>query len=214
MSLYRDEGVVLRTMRLGEADRIVTMLCRTRGKVRAVAKGVRKTTSRFGGRLEPLSHVSLLCWQGRELDIVNQVEVIDSNRAIREDLDRVTKAFSMLEVADRVSVEMHSAQRLYELLVNVLSSLAANNAPLVLPAFLPQTIAVIANHGLCTSSPEAAAPGAGGKGNFSAFGENANLDWSRGSAAPGRRRCPLVAPPGPRGAGSRGRSGLCRAFAG
>jgi DNA repair protein RecO (recombination protein O) len=142
VSLYRDEGVVLRTMRLGEADKIVTMLCRTRGKVRAVAKGVRKTTSRFGGRLEPLSHVSLLCWQGRELDIVNQAEILDSFRPIREDLNRVTKAFSMLEVADRVSVERHSAPRLYELLVNVLASLAANDAPLVLPAFFLKVLAV------------------------------------------------------------------------
>jgi DNA repair protein RecO (recombination protein O) len=86
---------------------------------------VRKTTSRFGGRLEPLSHVSLLCWQGRELDIVNQAEVLDSFRQVREDLSRVTKAFSMLEVADRVSVERHSTPRLYELLVNALASLAA-----------------------------------------------------------------------------------------
>ena len=100
------------------------MLCRTHGKVRAVAKGVRRTTSRFGGRLEPLSHVSLLCWQGRELDIVNQAEVLDSFRQVREDLSRVTKAFSMLEVADRVSVERHATPRLYELLVRVLGSLA------------------------------------------------------------------------------------------
>ena len=142
MSLYRDEGVVLRTMRLGEADRIVTMLCRTRGKVRAVAKGVRKTTSRFGGRLEPLSHVSLLCWQGRELDIVNQAEVLDSFRTVREDLNRMTKAFSILEVADRVSVERHSAPRLYELLVNVLTSLAERDAPLVLPAYFLKVLAV------------------------------------------------------------------------
>jgi DNA repair protein RecO (recombination protein O) len=142
VSLYRDEGVVLRTMRLGEADKIVTMLCRARGKVRAVAKGVRRTTSRFGGRLEPLSHVSLLCWQGRELDIVNQAEVLDSFRPIREDLSRVTKAFSMLEVADRVSVERHSAPRLYELLVNALSSLATNDAPMVLPAFFLKVLAV------------------------------------------------------------------------
>jgi DNA repair protein RecO (recombination protein O) len=142
VSLYRDEGVVLRTMRLGEADRIVTMLCRTRGKVRAVAKGVRKTTSRFGGRLEPLSHVSLLCWQGRELDIVNQAEVLDSFRTVREDLSRMTKAFSILEVADRVSMERHSAPRLYELLVNVLTSLAEQDAPLVLPAYFLKVLAV------------------------------------------------------------------------
>jgi len=142
LSLYRDQGVVLRTMRLGEADRIVTLLCRDQGKVRAVAKGVRKTTSRFGGRLEPLSHVSLLVWQGRELDIVNQAEVIDSFRAVREDLSRVTKAFSMLEVADRVSVERHGSPQLYELLVRALGFLSREDAAFVVPAFFLKVLSV------------------------------------------------------------------------
>jgi DNA repair protein RecO (recombination protein O) len=66
MSLYHDQGVVLRTHKLGEADRIVTLLTKDRGKVRAVAKGVRKTKSRFGGRLEPVSHVRLLVYEGRD----------------------------------------------------------------------------------------------------------------------------------------------------
>src|SRR5437867_1957508 len=72
MGLYRDEGVVLRTIRLGESDRIVTLVTQGRGKVRAVAKGVRKTKSRFGGRLEPTSHVSLLLYEGREVDVVTR----------------------------------------------------------------------------------------------------------------------------------------------
>ncbi|MET0994701.1 MAG: DNA repair protein RecO, partial [Mycobacterium sp.] len=65
MSLYRDEGVVLRTQKLGEADRIVTLLTREHGRVRAVAKGVRRTTSRFGARLEPFMHVDLQLATGR-----------------------------------------------------------------------------------------------------------------------------------------------------
>ena len=72
--LYRDEGVVLRTIKLGEADRIVTMMTLGHGKVRAVAKGIRKTTSKFGARLEPTSRVALQCYRGRELDVVTQVE--------------------------------------------------------------------------------------------------------------------------------------------
>ena len=60
MSLYREDGIVLRTFRLGEADRIVTLMTRGRGKVRAVAKGVRRTHSKFGARLEPLSHVTMM----------------------------------------------------------------------------------------------------------------------------------------------------------
>ncbi len=92
MTLFRDRGVVLRTIRLGEADRIVTLMTEQHGKVRAVAKGVRRTTSKFGSRLEPLSHVALLGWQGRgDLDTINQVEVIDTFRPVREDLDRMSR---------------------------------------------------------------------------------------------------------------------------
>ena len=81
VSLYRDTGIVLRTYKLGEADRIVVLLTAAHGKVRAVAKGVRKTKSRFGARLEPLTHVSLLLYEGRELDVVSQAETIDHFRA-------------------------------------------------------------------------------------------------------------------------------------
>jgi DNA repair protein RecO (recombination protein O) len=142
MSLYRDDGVVLRTIRLGEADRIVTMLTREHGKVRAVAKGVRRTTSKFGARLEPLSHVALLCWQGRELDVVNQAEVLDSFRAVREDLDRVAKGFTLLEVADQLSEERHATPRLYEMLVGALRALADADAAMLVPGFLLKALAV------------------------------------------------------------------------
>ena len=70
MSQFRDEGVIIRTYRLGEADRIIVALTKEHGKVRAVAKGVRKTGSKFGSRLEPLTNVSLMLWRGRsDLDI-------------------------------------------------------------------------------------------------------------------------------------------------
>ena len=72
MPLYRDEAVVLRTFPLGEADRIVVLLTKRHGKVRAVAKGVRRLKSRFGGRLEPLMRVDLLLAQGKSLDVVSQ----------------------------------------------------------------------------------------------------------------------------------------------
>ena len=121
MSLFRDRGVVLRTYRLGEADRIVVFLTEHHGKVRAVAKGVRRTTSKFGARLEPLTHVDLLLWQGRsDLDIVNQVEVIEFFRAVREDLDRMPMGMSLLEVADQIAQERHPDPRLYAMLVGAL----------------------------------------------------------------------------------------------
>lgn len=136
MSLYRDEGVVLRTMRLGEADRIVTLLTRSHGKVRAVGKGVRRTTSKFGGRLEPLSHVTMLCWKGRELDIVNQAEVLDSFRAVRDDLSRMTKAFTVLEVADQLAQEHHPEPRLYEMVIGALRALERADSAMLVPGFL------------------------------------------------------------------------------
>jgi DNA repair protein RecO (recombination protein O) len=143
MTLFRDRGVVLRTIRLGEADRIVTLMTEQHGKVRAVAKGVRRTKSKFGSRLEPLSHVALLGWQGRgDLDIINQVEVIDTNRVVREDLDRMTAAMAMLEVVDQVAQERHGNPRLYEMLVGAIVALADRNAPMVTPAFFLKVLAL------------------------------------------------------------------------
>ena len=78
MPLYRDEGVVLRTIKLGEADRIVTILTRNHGKIRAVAKGVRRVKSRFGGRLEPFMRDDLLIAEGRSLDVVSQAASISA----------------------------------------------------------------------------------------------------------------------------------------
>jgi DNA repair protein RecO (recombination protein O) len=135
MGLYRDQGVVLRSIRLGEADRIVSLMTEGRGKVRAVVKGVRKTKSRFGARLEPTVHVSLLLYEGRELDIVTQAEAIDHFRAVREDLDRLTAATQMMEAVDQVAQERQANPTLYQMLVGALRALAARNAPLIVPAF-------------------------------------------------------------------------------
>jgi DNA repair protein RecO (recombination protein O) len=143
VSQFRDQGVVLRTLRLGEADRIVTLVTRDHGKVRAVAKGVRRTGSKFGARLEPFSHVSFLGWQGRgDLDIVNQAEVIDTFRTVREDLDRTAAALSMLEVVDLVSQERHVNPALYAMLVGALGALARQPSPLVAPAFFLKVLAL------------------------------------------------------------------------
>jgi DNA repair protein RecO (recombination protein O) len=143
MSQFRDRGVVLRTIRLGEADRIVTLLTEQHGKVRAVAKGVRRTTSKFGSRLEPLTHVALLGWQGRgDLDTVNQVEIIDTNRVVREDLDRMATAMTMLELVDQVAQERHANPRLYEMLVGALAALSVHHSPMVAPAFFLKVLAL------------------------------------------------------------------------
>ena len=106
MPTYRDEAVVLRTHKLGEADRIITMLSRRHGKVRAVAKGVRRTTSKFGARLEPFSHIDLQFAIGRSLDMVTQVESLDAfGEPLTEDYPAYTAGQVMLETADRLVVE-------------------------------------------------------------------------------------------------------------
>jgi len=142
MSLYRDRGVVLRTIRLGEADRIVTLMTEAHGKVRAVAKGVRKTKSRFGARLEPLGHVAMLLYQGRELDIITQAESVEHFRSVREDLEAVTMATAMLEAVDQVAQERQSNPRLYAMLVGALRALASSRSPMVVPSFFLKLLAL------------------------------------------------------------------------
>ncbi|MGH9188489.1 MAG: DNA repair protein RecO [Acidimicrobiales bacterium] len=146
MGLYRDQGVVLRTMRLGESDRIVTLVTAGRGKVRAVAKGVRKTKSRFGARLEPMGHVSMLLYEGRELDIVTQAESLDHFRVIREDLDRLRKANTVLEAVDQVAQEGHANVRLYQMTVGALRALAAHDAAMLVPAFFLKLLSLEGFH--------------------------------------------------------------------
>src|SRR3954464_7313469 len=121
-SLYRDEGVVLRTQKLGGPDRIVPVPPRRHGKVRAVAKGVRRTKSKFGARLEPFSHVDLQFYTGRNLDIVNQAESIrSSGRAIAGDSPAYTAGTAVLETADRLTAEeKEPSLRLFLLVVGAL----------------------------------------------------------------------------------------------
>jgi DNA repair protein RecO (recombination protein O) len=133
--LYRDEGIVLRTIKLGEADRIVTIFTQGQGKVRAVAKGVRKTMSKFGARLEPTSRIALQCYKGRDLDVVTQAETLESNRMLREDYALLTHAVAMLEAVDQVAQDHEPNPALYRMLAGALRTLAERRNPLVTPAF-------------------------------------------------------------------------------
>ena len=123
---YRDEAVVLRTHKLGEADRIITMLSRGHGKVRAVAKGVRRTSSKFGARLEPFSHVDLQFAEGRTLDVVTQVESLHAfGEPLTSDYPGYTAGQAMLETADRLVPEVgEPALQQYLLLVGALKAWA------------------------------------------------------------------------------------------
>jgi DNA repair protein RecO (recombination protein O) len=143
--LYRDEAIVLRTQKLGEADRIVTLLTRRLGKVRAVGKGVRRTKSRFGSRLEPAMHVDIQCYEGRSLDTVTQVETLDPwGDAIARDYPSYTTATAVLETCDRLTEEREPALQQYLLLAGALRSLAGkeHDPNLVLDAYLLRALAV------------------------------------------------------------------------
>lgn len=140
--LYRDRGVVLRSIKLGETDRIVTFLTEGRGKVRAVAKGVRKPKSRFGARLEPTTHLNLQLYEGRNLDVVTQVETIDSNRQLRETYGAFTQAIAMLEAVDHVAQEGEANVPLYRMLAAALRTLAEDPVPAVSAAFFWKLLAL------------------------------------------------------------------------
>lgn len=142
MSLYRDQAVVLRTIRLGEADRIVTLATEQRGKVRAVVKGVRKTTSRWGSRLEPMSHVAVICWKGRDLDTVTQAQVLDHFACLRADLDRLGRATVLLELVDQVFQEEAANPRVYTMLVGALRRIDQGDSPLVMAGFMWKLLAL------------------------------------------------------------------------
>ncbi|PRI12114.1 DNA repair protein RecO [Leucobacter massiliensis] len=129
MPLYRDQGVVLRTHKLGEADRIVTLLTRGRGLLRAVAKGVRRTSSKFGARLEPFMVADLQCFEGRTLDTITQAETLGAyGPAISADYDRYLAGSVIVETAERLA-EGEGSRELYALLVGALRTLAAGRIP-------------------------------------------------------------------------------------
>src|SRR4051795_7944063 len=125
MPLYRDEAVVLRTQKLGEADRIVTLLTRRHGRVRAVAKGVRRPGSPCGARGEPFMQVALQLHEGRSLDTVTQAETIAPfGERIAADYARYTAGTPVPETAERLpSEEREPALRLYLLVVGALRAL-------------------------------------------------------------------------------------------
>lgn len=142
---YRDEAVVLRTHQLGEADRIITLLTRGSGKIRAVARGVRRTSSKFGSRLEPFNHVDIQLAQGKgALDIVAQVETIRPTQ-LASDYLRFTAAEVLVETADRLVAEERSpARQQFLLLAGALWALEKGYHPpaLIVDSYLLRALAI------------------------------------------------------------------------
>ncbi len=201
MQLYRDDGIVLRTQKLGEADRIITILGRTSGRVRAVAKGVRRTKSRFGARLEPFTHVDLMLHTGRSLDIITQAEVIRPYGApLAGDYPRYTAGVAMLETAERFTpVEKEPALRQLLLLIGGLRALGdAEHAPgLVLDAFLLRSLAVAGYAPALQECARCGAPESGTQGSETqgseTQGSEAQGSTAQGSALRSGRRLPAFA---------------------
>lgn len=140
MKLYRDHAVVLRQHKLGEADRIVTLLTRNRGLVRAVAKGVRRTGSRFGARVEPFAYIDVQLYAGRNLDTITQVHTVETFApALVADYGCYTTACAVLETAQHiVGEEGVPAPLLHALTVGALRAIADGRYPreLVFDAFV------------------------------------------------------------------------------
>jgi DNA repair protein RecO (recombination protein O) len=129
MPPYKEQGIVLRSVKLGEADKIVTVLTQGSGKVRAVAKGVRKTTSRFGARVEPFTHVNLMLYRGRgSLDTITQAEILAPHLHLRSDLALFAAGETMVEAVDKVAEEHERNVRLVLLLLSGLRALDAGPA--------------------------------------------------------------------------------------
>lgn len=167
MPTYRDEAVVLRTHKLGEADRIITFLSRRHGKIRAVARGVRRTSSKFGGRLEPFSHVDLQFATGRSLDVVTQAVTLHPfSEPLSQDYQRFTTGQVILEAADRlVAEEGEPAVRQYLLLVGALNALTqgTNDGPrpgiMIMDSYLLRAIAVAGYAPSLSTCARCGAPG-------------------------------------------------------
>ena len=164
--LYKDEGVVLGRIKLGEADRIVTIFMRNHGKVRAVAKGVRKTKSRFGGRLEPFTVVDLMLYRGRNLDTITAASVVEPFKSVRDDYAAFTAASALAEMVDKISEEGERAFTTYSLLLAGLAALARRAGPqngeveadTTVPAFMVKLLSISGYHpslGVCAGCGEA-----------------------------------------------------------
>lgn len=145
MSVYRDHAVVLGSHKFGEADRVVVLLTKEHGKVRAVAKGVRKTKSSIGARLEPMSLVDVSLRKGRELDTVDQVRLVQPLALLRSDFDRLRQGLSMVESINKITPDREPVPHLYELLSRALIYLDQNNSPLLLASFFWRLISIEGN---------------------------------------------------------------------
>jgi DNA repair protein RecO (recombination protein O) len=139
---YKTEAIVLRSMRFGEADRVLHLYTLERGRVGAVAKGIRRTKSRFGGRLEPMSHVELVLHEGRgELQTITGVQLIRPHSAARDGHYRLSVGFVGLEAVLKLFPEQEGNDRAFAALARFLDLLDEVEARDGRPALDPLVLA-------------------------------------------------------------------------
>src|SRR5207302_10467506 len=173
LATYRDQAVVLRKLDYGEADRIFTLLTRTHGKVGAIAKGVRRPASKLGPSLELYGHVDVLLAKGRgDLDVVAQVQRLPGTRIVGE-VERMSHAALIAELAERVCEDRHPVDGVYELAVEALVELSRETDPrrasawfltsaLDLLGYAPQLVSCASCERPLPAKPAAFSPSAGG----------------------------------------------------
>jgi DNA repair protein RecO (recombination protein O) len=123
--LYKTEAIVLRSMDLGEADRVLTVLTPRLGKLRVIAKGIRRTRSRLGGGLEPFSDVHLVLAVGRTFDVITQAALENPHLGLRDDLHSTAAAWYLVELVDRFCEGTAESHEAFELLGQGLAALDA-----------------------------------------------------------------------------------------
>ncbi|HEX8228199.1 MAG TPA: DNA repair protein RecO [Chloroflexia bacterium] len=127
--LYKSEAVVIRRSDLGEADKILTIFTPHFGKLRVVAKGVRKVSSRLAGHVELFTRNQMLLAKARNLDIVTQSETLDSYRPLHDDLDRVAHAYYAAELLDALTPDEHENYAVYKVMVDSFGLLCTDADP-------------------------------------------------------------------------------------
>ena len=134
--LYKTEGIVLKSVPVGEADRMVTLYTRDMGKLRAAARGVRRPRSRLGGHLDALNRVSLSLARGRNRDVITGADALETFRPLKSDLERLAYGLYVAELVDAITPEESPGYPVYVLVVDALQSLATTeNARILLHAF-------------------------------------------------------------------------------
>lgn len=170
---YKTEGIIIRLVPIGEADRVVTLFTPQNGKARAVARGARRVKSRVGGHVELLARVRVLIRRGKTLDVLSQAETLGSNAALRDDLWRTTCGLYIAELVDRFSREELENAALYHLLRRCLAELAAAPSPdlltryfevrmLALTGFQPEAFRCVQCGADLAPAAQAFSPAAGG----------------------------------------------------